>query len=322
MLFEYLLAEKALLDIVIYDQRDSIGGRWDSASLSTKRQESINWNLQHCSVVNTIAVIMVNLPKLSTPRKQLASYADAFFQTRRSPKGGSCSLGEESCCNNCEIMRARLVQLIGLDRQVVGVRLASGNGCHGWQITTGAMGERHGKVTGLDAVVTANGFSERTLLPNIEGPDVLGRVLLVGDGPPSADIGHQIAGVCMYPLLAAQREQSLYHTDKPYTHDYPILVALMPDERGVNSKTEASNVLLIPLFYTLDTHISFCTYFRSIWQSKMEGVPAPVVWCPRCDAKCEIGEKALFVSEELGSVLCFDASSRLGIHEGNVRLVP
>ena len=41
-----------------------------------------------------------------------------------------------------------------------------------------------------------------------------------------------MAEVCEHPLLVAQIEKSPYHTDEPYTRDYPSLVALMPDERA------------------------------------------------------------------------------------------
>ena len=38
--------------------------------------------------------------------------------------------------------------------------------------------------------------------------------------------------MCEHPLLVSQAEKSPYHTDEPYTRDYPTLVALIPDERA------------------------------------------------------------------------------------------
>lgn len=59
-------------------------------------------------------------------------------------------------------------------------------------------------------------------------------MLLVGDGPSAADIGHQISAVCQLPLLAAQIKKSPYHTDEPTTRDHPALVSLSPEDRSAH----------------------------------------------------------------------------------------
>lgn len=45
--------------------------------------------------------------------------------------------------------------------------------------------------------------------------------------------------MCEHPLLVAQIEKSPYHTDEPYTRDYPALVALMPDGRAAKFEDES-----------------------------------------------------------------------------------
>ena len=40
--------------------------------------------------------------------------------------------------------------------------------------------------------------------------------------------------MCKHPLIVAQREVSPYHTDEPYTRDYPGLIALDPKDRSAN----------------------------------------------------------------------------------------
>ncbi len=118
--------------------------------------------------------------------------------------------------------------------------------------------------------------------------------------PLRVDVGHQIAEVYIYPLLGAQIEQSLYHTDEPYTHDYPIIVSLMPDGRGVKFEDGSiERVINAIILYT--GYACFFLHLVAIDLAiKDEGRSSTgMVWSPRFGAKCEIGEKVLLVSEEL-----------------------
>lgn len=55
------------------------------------------------------------------------------------------------------------------------------------------------------------------------------RVLLVGGGPSGADIGHQIAQVCKYPMIASRPRASPYHMEEPNEVEVPNLVRLISD---------------------------------------------------------------------------------------------
>ena len=66
---------------------------------------------------------------------------------------------------------SEIISMIRFGHQVMDVRLKSGDGCHEWEVTTKAAGERSDRVDSFDAVVAANGHCDWPLLPGIEGLD-------------------------------------------------------------------------------------------------------------------------------------------------------
>ncbi|KAF6226953.1 hypothetical protein HO133_008394 [Letharia lupina] len=255
---KYLLAENAFSEIIIYEQRNSVGGTWNYTPLPPKRQSSVNGDLNGSSEPNALDVVTANLPKLNTPMYEglesnlphmLMQFSDTPF-----PERTQLFARRDTVQQYLQDYASDIISMIRFGHEVHEVRPTGGDECHGWEITTKATAERESKVERFDAVVAANGHCDWPLLPKVEGldawckqfPDSLyhsvsfknpkafekKRVLLVGGGPSGADIGRQIARVCEHPFLSAQPKKSPYHTDEPDTRDYSTLVALMPDERA------------------------------------------------------------------------------------------
>ena len=170
--FRYLLAENVFTDIVILEQRSSVGGIWDYTPLPPKPNGSINGDLYSSSAPKAMNTVTANLPKLNTPMYEglesnlphmLMQYSDTPF-----PTGTQLFPRRETVLQYLRDYASEIISLIRFDNQVVDVRLTSG---HGWEVTTRTAGEKSNKIEEFDAVVAANGHCDWPLLPNIEGLD-------------------------------------------------------------------------------------------------------------------------------------------------------
>ncbi|KAL9633640.1 MAG: hypothetical protein Q9204_003316 [Flavoplaca sp. TL-2023a] len=178
----------------------------------------------------------------------LMQYSDVPF-----PEGTQLFASRENVMDYLENYAQDVKHLIKYRSTVIAVTPRDIMKSHAWELTIrDSQNETH--VESFDAVVAANGHCDWPLLPAIEGLDewsnafpnslhhsvsyknaqafVGKRVLLVGGGPSGADIGNQIAAKCERPLLRSQTVKSPYHTDEPYIHDFPALVALIPKQRA------------------------------------------------------------------------------------------
>ena len=175
MHFRYLLAENAFSEIVVFEQRNSVGGIWNYTPLPPKAQGSVNKHLNQSSAIKAIDTVTADLPKLNTPMYEglesnlphmLMQFSDTPF-----PKGTQLFPKRETVLQYLQTYASEIVQMIRFGHEVVDVRLTSGDKCHGWAITTRTAGESNNKTQRFDAVVAANGHCDWPLLPNVEGLD-------------------------------------------------------------------------------------------------------------------------------------------------------
>ena len=168
----YLLAEKKFSDIVIFEQRGSVGGTWNYAPLLSDQDHSPPNGTN--GKQNPKEVVTTDLQDLSTPMYQgleanlphmLMQYSDTPF-----PKGAQLFASRETTMQYLEDYASDLKSMLRLNHEVLDVRLATDNRSEGqWTVTTKSNGKT--STTHFDGVIVANGHCERPLMPTIEGLD-------------------------------------------------------------------------------------------------------------------------------------------------------
>ena len=169
----FLLAENVFSEIIIYEQRDSVGGVWNYTPRSSKLRESVNGDGNPRAPPHPEEVVTANLPKLNTPMYDglesnlphvLMQFSDTPF-----PDGTQLFAPQETVLQYLRDYANDLIQRIEFDHQVVSVRPTKGHERPGWEITTTAVAGGEKKVEKFDAVVAANGHCDWPLLPEIDG---------------------------------------------------------------------------------------------------------------------------------------------------------
>ncbi|KAL8819226.1 MAG: hypothetical protein Q9191_007777, partial [Dirinaria sp. TL-2023a] len=249
---KYLNAEGKFSEIIIYEQRSSVGGLWHYNPLVTQAQPYLNGDTK-----DAMNLITSEIPKLNTPMYEgleanlplnVMQFSDKqFLNSQLFPK-------RETVLEYIRDYSEGLGPMLKLEHHVLDVRQVVAPSDQEWEVSVRVKDGTIQKEK-FDAVIVAiNGHTDWPLLPNVAGlndwseahPDSIfhsvtyknadafrdKRVLLVGGGPSGADISRQIGSVCKHPLLVSQREKSPYHTDEPYTRDYPGLVSLEATSRA------------------------------------------------------------------------------------------
>ncbi|KAL8819715.1 MAG: hypothetical protein Q9223_001903 [Gallowayella weberi] len=250
---KYLLAENPSMNIVIYEQRNNVGGVWNYTSLSHNRRSAKDGG----TIDEAIDAVTANLPNLNTPMYEnletnlphmLMQFSDAPF-----PAGTQLFPSREVVLQYLQDYADDIMPLIRFEHEVMDLRPKRDKQMHGWEVTVQDR-NRITKVEHFDAVAVASGHCDWPLLPDIAGLNAWGktspeslhhsvsyrnaeifadkRILLVGGGPSGADIGSQIAAKCEHPVLVAQTSKSPYHTDQSCMREYPGLVEVMPEQRS------------------------------------------------------------------------------------------
>ncbi|KAL8999143.1 MAG: hypothetical protein Q9169_001922 [Polycauliona sp. 2 TL-2023] len=248
----YLLAERVFSKVVIYEQRNRVGGVWNYTPIPRTRN-----SVGKHPANKALDVVTANLPRLNTPMYEglesnlphmLMQFSDTPF-----PEGTQLFATRDGVMDYLQGYAKDVDHLIEFQHTVIDIVHNGYHHNHQWQMTVrNKINET--KVEAFDAVVAANGHCDWPLMPHVEGLDEWTeafprslhhsvsyknagpfenkRVLLVGGGPSGAEIGNQISAKCKHPLLRSQTTKSPYHTDEPYVRDYPGLVALIPEERA------------------------------------------------------------------------------------------
>ncbi|KAL8974265.1 MAG: hypothetical protein Q9197_001492 [Variospora fuerteventurae] len=255
---KYLLEERVFTNIVIYEQRQNVGGIWNFTPLPPDPPSPTKNAPCTLSTAQAIDLVTDHLPRFNTPMYEkletnlphmLMQFSDTPF-----PERTQLFPSREIVLHYLEKYAEPIKHLIRLDHTVHGVRPKNGKENRGWEVTSRDLNSDRTVAESFDAVIAANGHCDWPLLPAIEGLDAWStshpeslhhsvsyknagrfvdkRVLLVGGGPSGADISHQIAAKCKQPLLRSQTTKSPYHTDAPNIRDLPGLVALAPEEHS------------------------------------------------------------------------------------------
>ncbi|KAG8528430.1 uncharacterized protein KY384_007348 [Bacidia gigantensis] len=255
---KFLLAEKAFSNVVIYEQRDTVGGTWNYAPLASQSHKMSNGDSSQHVSTTAKAVVTANLPKYNTPMYEgletnvphmLMGYCDTPF-----PENTKLFPDRECVMQYLEDYASELSTIIKFKNEVLAVKPTCKSGSEGWDLTTRASDNGNEATQHFDAVVIANGHGSSPSLPPVQGLDEWAqrlpesichsisfrntkpfknkRVLLVGGGPSAADISHQLTQVCALPLLASRPKKSPYHLDEPNERAYLELATLIPEERA------------------------------------------------------------------------------------------
>lgn len=161
--------------IVIYEQRDTVGGIWNYTPLPPKWRENVNGDTNQAMASNAVDVITANLPKLNTPMYEglesnlphmVMQFSDTPF-----PEGTHLFPMRDTVLRYLQDYASDIISMIRFNHQVLDVRPTSGKDCHGWEVTVRATAERENKSEKFDAVIAANGHCDWPMLPNIEGLD-------------------------------------------------------------------------------------------------------------------------------------------------------
>jgi len=175
----YLLAENAFSKIIIYEQRNAVGGVWNYTPLPSNKHETVNGECRQPPSQTAMDIVTTNLPKFNTPMYQgletnlpdtLMQYSDTPF-----PEGTRLFPTRETVMKYLEAYAGDIMSMIRFNHQVIDVRPTSSDEWHGWAITTKPTAEDETKVEKFDAVVVANGHSDWPLLPEIDALDAWSR---------------------------------------------------------------------------------------------------------------------------------------------------
>ncbi|KAL9017814.1 MAG: hypothetical protein Q9180_008748, partial [Flavoplaca navasiana] len=209
----------------------NVGGVWNFTPLPA----TANVFGRPRSADRAIDVATANLPALNTPMYQglesnlphmLMQYSDAPF-----PEGTQLFASRENVMDYLENYAQDVKHLNKYQNTVMAVTPQNIKNSYAWEVTI-RDGQNETHLESFDAVVAANESIHHSVSYKNAISFVDKRVLLVGGGPSGADIGNQIAAKCRHPLLRSQTVKSPYHTDEPYIHDFPALVALIPEQRA------------------------------------------------------------------------------------------
>lgn len=246
---KYLLAQKVFEQVVIYEQRQEVGGVWNySPEPSPTRQvPQVSAFAPPDLPVRTpmYDVLHTNIPW------HLMKYSDQDF-----PKGSLIFPPREAVQDYLVRYSGDIRHLIRFNSQVDDVRLRQENGRDLWDVEVQSTkdGGRH---TGtFDAVVVASGHYSTPFIPDVKNiedfneahPGVIThsksyrspeafsgkKVVVVGNAASGLDIASQISHVCIKPLLLS------VHTPTPpenlewaNAEEVPVIEEYLAAERGV-----------------------------------------------------------------------------------------
>lgn len=178
--FRYLLAENSFSEIVVYEQRDSVGGVWNYTPLPSGQhhigqEDRTNGDTKH----DAVDVVTAGLPKLNTPMYEgletnlphmLMQFSDTPF-----PKKTQLFPKRETVMQYLQDYANEVIEMIRFNNRVTDVTPTEDGEYHGWTVTTraGADGAKNTSQV-FDAVIAANGHCDWPLLPNIDGLDEWG----------------------------------------------------------------------------------------------------------------------------------------------------
>ena len=170
MVFRYLLAEEKFSEIIIFEQRSSLGGLWHYTPLPNQAQQYLNGDAG-----SAMSLITSDLPQLNTPMYQnlesnlphiVMQFSDTpfpktqLFAKRETVLGYIRDYGE--------VLRP----MLRLEHRVLDVRRVVETSGLKWEILTRTKDEGTIRTEKFDAVVVAvNGHTNWPLLPNVTGLD-------------------------------------------------------------------------------------------------------------------------------------------------------
>ena len=173
--FRYLLAENTFSIIVIFEQRNSVGGIGYYTPLPLRTQRPVNGSLSSSSAPKAMGVVTASLPELNTSMYEglesnlphmLTQFSDTPF-----PKGTQLFPRRETVLQYLRDYASEITDMIRFDHEVIEVKMMNGGECHEWEVMTRAGGDKDNIIKRFDALVAANGHCDWPLLPSIEGLD-------------------------------------------------------------------------------------------------------------------------------------------------------
>ncbi|KAF2743169.1 flavin-containing monooxygenase [Sporormia fimetaria CBS 119925] len=264
---KYLQAEKALDEIVIFEQRDRIGGIWNytedlrNEDLYTvpqtnprgKNQDPI-WRQTESDTKKEPSFLSPLYARLETNiPKQLMGFSDLEW-----PQGSNLFPKKETVLEYIIEYGRDVKDLIRFETQVLNIRPVDEKRMGGWHVQTRNLRTGKQQDNTFDAVIVANGHFIVPHIPDIPGirawnerypgaithskyfrrpEDFEGKkVIVVGNSSSGMDISAQIAPLCQQPLLWSSRSASFLATTKtidPQRREVPQITRFLPESRGV-----------------------------------------------------------------------------------------
>lgn len=179
--FRYLLAEKTFSQVVVFEQRDSVGGLWNYTPLPPIKERLVSGISKEPRPSNAIDVVTANLPQFNTPMYEgleanlphkLMQFSDTPF-----PEGTQLFPTRENVMSYLKAYAADLMPIIKLNHRVLDVKPPGDNGSFEWELKVRDLVQGNDKVESFDAIVVANGHCNRPLLPEVDGLDTWSRML-------------------------------------------------------------------------------------------------------------------------------------------------
>ncbi|KAH8695537.1 putative flavin dependent monooxygenase [Talaromyces proteolyticus] len=307
---KYLRAEKAFANIVIFEQRDDVGGVWYYTPNNTIDD---NFSIPHtkpntspekpvCTRRTTIGhhsgshkdegileflspaydLLETNIPHT------LMNYSDHKFPPH-TPLFPEHAVVKEYLQGYAEDIRS----FISFQTQVVNVSpLQMASGDKGWKVTVRDIRTNNDSTHHFDAVVVANGHYSDPYLPDIPGiehwnkvyPGAIThskfyrrpeeyrdkKVVIVGNSASGIDLSVQIANVSRKPLLISTKDWGETLSSSPQSELVPEIVEFIPSERAEIRLADGR------IERDID-HVVFCTGYIYSFPFLSQAVNPPVV---------------------------------------------
>lgn len=175
----YLLAENAFTEIVIFEQRDTVGGTWNYTPLPPDQKIEKSPCINGHMASKATEVITANLSKFNTPMydglesnlpHMLMQFSDARF-----PEGTQLFAEREIVMQYLEEYASDIRPLIRFNHQVLDLTPfhedKDSDKEQKWEVSFTASSDGPSQKATFDAVAVANGHCDWPLLPSIEGLD-------------------------------------------------------------------------------------------------------------------------------------------------------
>ncbi|KAF2008512.1 FAD/NAD(P)-binding domain-containing protein [Aaosphaeria arxii CBS 175.79] len=263
---KYLLAEKVFSKIVLFEQRQEVGGVWNYSG-SPSRPWQFDFTIPRVRPSQTVEKPVVQEDANNGTKKAIfpsplydyletnIPYSLMNFTDHRFPADSALFPKFEVVKRYLDGYAEDVKHLVRLGTQVLQVSPESEAGRPIWKVISEDVISQKRTEEQFDAVVCANGHYSDPFIPDIEGlkefqqkyPDVIShskyyrkpevyadkKVLIIGNSASGLDISTQISKVTPHVIVSEKEKPNVVHNPSTSIHYRPEITSFLPDRQSV-----------------------------------------------------------------------------------------